>query len=222
MSSDRSTTAGKGDAMAVATKSIRNVALVGHNGNGKTSLAEAMLYRAGIVGRPGKVDDGNTVCDFDAEEKERHQSLGLATATFTWQDHKINLIDTPGYADFVGEAITGLYAADLAVFVIDSVSGVQAQDVVMWRHAERLDKPRLFFVNGLDRDNSSFQRTLADIRSTFGSHTEPVELPIGSESGFHGIADLITDHAFLYDTGKAEETPVPDELADDHLEAESA
>jgi elongation factor G len=201
--------------MAVATEFIRNVVLVGHNGNGKTSLAEAMLYRAGVVGRPGKVDEGSTVCDSDPEEKERHQSLGLATATFTWQDHKINLIDTPGYADFVGEAIAGLYAADLAVFVIDSVSGVQSQDVVLWRHAEKLKLPRLVFVNGLDRDNSSFQRTLADLRSNFGSHTEPVELPLGAESGFHGIADLLTDHAFVYDTGQREEAPLPEEIADE-------
>ena len=200
--------------MAVTTKSIRNVVLVGHNGNGKTSLAEAMLYRAGVVGRPGRVDDGTTVCDSDPEEKERHQSLALSTASFTWQDHKINLIDTPGYADFVGEAIAGLHAAELALFVIDSVSGVQAQDLLLWRRAEKMKLPRMIFVNGLDRDNSSFQRTLSDLRSHFGSHTEPVELPIGAESEFHGIADLLTDDAFVYDTGHAEKTPVPDEIAD--------
>ena len=204
--------------MAVTTESIRNVVLVGHNGNGKTSLAEAMLYRAGVVARPGRVDDGSTVCDSDPEEKERHQSLALSTATFTWNGHKINLIDTPGYADFVGEAIAGLHAADLAIFVIDSVSGVQAQDVVMWRHAEKTQMPRLVFINGLDRDNSSFQRTLDDLRSHFGAHVEPVELPIGSESSFHGIADLLTDSAFVYDTGKAEKAPVPDELADEERE----
>ena len=200
--------------MAVTTDSIRNVVLVGHNGNGKTSLAEAMLYRAGVVGRPGRVDDGTTICDSDAEEKQRHQSLALSTATFMWQDHKINLIDTPGYADFVGDAVAGMHAAELAVFVIDSVSGVQAQDLQLWRRAEQMKLPRMIFVNGLDRDNSSFQRTLTDLRVHFGSHTEPVELPIGAESEFHGIADLLTDHAFVYDTGHAEETPVPDDIAD--------
>ncbi len=201
--------------MAGLAKSVRNVALVGHNGNGKTSLAEAMLYRAGLLGRPGRVDEGTAACDSDPEERERHQSLALTTVSFSWDGFTITLIDTPGYADFMGEALQAMEVAELAVFVVDAVSGVQAQDRVLWRHAAKSKKPRMVFVNGLDRAHASFETTLAGLRSAFGSHAEPVEIPIGEGSGFHGIADLLTDHAFVYDSGHAEEVEVPGELADD-------
>lgn len=205
----------------VATERIRNVVLVGHNGSGKTSLAEVLLYRAGVIGRPGSVDQGTTVMDHDPEEQERHQSLGLSVASFDWKDHRINLIDTPGYADFVGDALMGMAVADLAVFVIDGVAGVQSQDLALWRHADELGLPRLVFVNKLDRERSSFDRVLADVRAAFGAHTDPVELPIGEESNFHGIADLLTDHAFFYDSGQAEEAPMPAELVEtEHAEHE--
>jgi elongation factor G len=202
----------------VSTDRIRNVVLVGHNGNGKTSLAEALLYRAGVVARLGRVDQGTTVLDWQAEARERRQTLSLATTSFQWNDHKINLIDTPGYADFIGDALMGLRVADLAVFVIDGVAGVHPQDRVLWGHAEEFGIPRLFFINKLDRDHSSFARTLDQVRSIFGSHADPVELPIGEESNFHGIADLLTDHAFLYDSGRAEEAPtrVDSEQAEQH------
>ena len=197
----------------MSSRSIRNVVLVGHNGNGKTTLAEAMLFRAGVVGRMGRVDDGTAHCDHDPEEKSRHQSLALALASFDWRDHRINLIDTPGYTDFVGEAVNGMHAADLAVFVVDAVSGVQAQDQVMWRHAERLGLPRMVFVNGLDRERSSFERTLDDLQSHFGSHVEAVELPLGTEGSFHGIADLVGDGALDYSSGQSAAAPIPEEVA---------
>ena len=199
----------------MSLQSIRNVVLVGHNGNGKTTLAEAMLYRAGVVGRMGRVDDGTAHCDHDPEEKARHQSLSLTVASFDWRDHRINVIDTPGYTDFVGDAVNGMHAADLAVFVVDAVSGVQAQDQVMWRHAERLGLPRMVFVNGLDRERSSFERTLADLKSHFGNHVEAVELPLGAEASFHGIADLVGDAALDYSSGQSAAAPIPDDLADD-------
>ena len=193
---------------------IRNVVLLGHNGSGKTSLAEAMLFQAEVTNRLGTVDRGDTVMDHDPEERELGQSISLAVASLDWNGHRINLIDTPGYADFRGEAMLGLAAADLAVFVIDGVAGVQSQDVVLWRLAASMGMPRLLFINKLDRERSSFDRTLAQVRQTFGSHADPTELPIGAESSFHGVADLLTHHAFVYDTGHAEEAPVPDELAD--------
>ncbi len=192
---------------------IRNVVLVGHNGNGKTSLVEAMLYRAGVIQRLGRVPDGTARCDYEPEEKARHQSLSLATACFEWADHKMNIIDTPGAADFICEAVNGLHAADLAVFVVDGVSGVQAQDQVLWRHAERLGLPRMIFVNGLDRDNSSFRRTLESLRDCFGDRVEPVELPIGRESEFHAIADLVAEQALDYASGESSPAPIPDEVA---------
>ena len=197
----------------MSSPSIRNVVLVGHNGNGKTTLAEAMLYRAGVVGRMGRVDDGTAHCDYDPEEKARHQSLGVSLASFDWRGHRMNIIDTPGYTDFVGEAVNGMHAADLAVFVVDAVSGVQAQDQVMWRHAERLGLPRMVFVNGLDRERSSFERTLDDLQSHFGSRVEAVELPMGAEAAFHGIADLVGDSALDYSSGQSSSAPIPDDMA---------
>ena len=197
----------------MSSHSIRNVVLVGHNGNGKTTLAEAMLYRAGVVSRMGRVDDGTAHCDHDPVEKARNQSVNLTVASFDWSDHRINIIDTPGYTDFVGEAVNGLHAADLAVFVVDAVSGVQAQDQVMWRHAQRLDMPRMVFVNGLDRERSSFERTLDDLQTHFGAKVEAVELPLGAEVDFRGVADLVSDAALDYSTGSASPAPIPDDLA---------
>ncbi|MCY3648250.1 MAG: elongation factor G [Acidimicrobiaceae bacterium] len=197
----------------MSSQSIRNVVLVGHNGNGKTTLAEAMLYRAGVLSRMGRVDDGTAHCDHDPEEKARHQSLGATVASFDWRDHRVNIIDTPGYTDFVSEAVNGMHAADLAVFVVDAVSGVQAQDQVMWRHAERLGLPRMVFVNGLDRERSSFERTLDGLQSHFGSHVEAVELPLGVEASFHGIADLVGDGALDYSSGQSAAAPIPDDVA---------
>jgi elongation factor G len=196
------------------TDQIRNVVLLGHNGSGKTSLAEAMLHAANVTGRAGTVERGDTVTDHDPEERAVGHSISLAVASFDWNGHRINLIDTPGSADFRGEAILGLSAADLAVFVIDGVAGVQPQDVVLWRLAAAMGRPRLVFVNKLDRERSSFDRTLAEVRRVFGDHADPTELPIGEESSFHGVTDVLTHHAFVYDTGHAEETAIPDELAE--------
>jgi elongation factor G len=193
---------------------IRNVVLVGHNGSGKTSLAEALLFRAGVISRPGTIEKGSTALDHDPEERERQQSVSLSLASFDWNDHRINLLDTPGYADFRGEALLGMAAADLAVFVIDGVAGVQSQDIVLWRHAAELGLPRIIFVNKLDRERSSFDRTLAQVREVFGSHADPTELPIGAESSFHGVTDVLTHHAFVYDSGQAELVDVPADLAD--------
>ncbi len=204
-------------------KSVRNVALVGHHGNGKTSLVEAMLYRAGRTNRLGRIDDGTTVGDSDPEERERHQTLSLSAVSFDWDGHQVTIIDTPGYPDFVGDALQAMQVAELTVFVIDAVSGVHAQDVVLWRHAAQAGRPRMVFVNGLDRAHASFETTLAGVRAAFGGDTEPIELPIGEGSNFHGIADLLTDDAFVYDSGRAENVAIPTELVDveraghDHL-----
>lgn len=198
-----------------ATGSVRNIALVGHTGTGKTSLLEAMLLHAGVVNRLGRVDDGTTVGDADPDERARHQSLALHAVSFGWAGHTVNVLDTPGHPDFRADALHALEAAELAVFVIDGVSGVQSQDLALWRVAERLRRPRMLFVNKLDRAHSSFDRTLAQVRARFGSQADPVELPIGEESSFHGVADLLTDEAFLYDHGpQPDRAAVPAELAD--------
>ena len=193
---------------------IRNVALVGHSGAGKTTLAEALLYRAGTIKRLGTVEDGTTVTDFDPEEHARGMSLGLALAPFEWRGHKINLIDTPGYADFVGDVHAAMRVADLAVFVVDAVDGVEVQTEYAWRIAEENRLPRMVFINKLDKERSSYDRTLTQLRDRFGAGIAPIELPIGEHAEFHGVADLFRDKAYIYDSGQAEEGEIPEEMAD--------
>ena len=195
-----------------STAQIRNVALVGHGGAGKTSLAEALLHRAGAINRLGRVEDGTTTCDFDPEERQRGLSLQLSVAPFEWHDHKVNLIDTPGYADFVGEVAAALRVADLAVFVVSAVEGVEVQTEVVWRIAAELGLPRMVFVNKLDRERASFDRTLAQLQDRLGAGIAPLELPIGEETAFRGIADLLTDRAHLYENGIPHEADIPDEM----------
>lgn len=198
--------------MNFSTAQIRNVVLVGHGHAGKTSLAEALLHRAGVINRMGRVEDGTTTCDFDPEERQRGLSLQLAVAPFTWRGHKVNLIDTPGYADFVGEVAAALRVADLAVFVVSAVDGVEVQTEVFWRMAADLAVPRMVFVNKLDRERASFDRTLSQLQDRLGSGIAPLELPIGEEAEFRGIADLLTDRAHIYTNGEPQETDIPDEM----------
>ena len=196
------------------SEKIRNVALVGHSGSGKTTLAEALLYRAGAIDRLGSVEAGTTVMDFDPEEHAKGMSLSLAIAPFEWRGHKINLIDTPGYPDFVGDVHAALRVADLAVFVVDAVEGIQVQTEYAWEVARDLGVPRMIFVNKLDKERASFDRVLDELRDRFGQGVAPIELPVGEQAAFHGVADLFRDTAYVYDSGRAEEVPIPEELAE--------
>ena len=191
---------------------IRNVALVGHGGAGKTTLTEALLASAGAISRQGRVEDGNTTTDFDPEEVKRHLSLSVALAPLEHKGHKINVLDCPGYADFIGEVEAALRVADLAVFVVSAVEGVEVQTEVAWKLAAGLGLPRMVFVNKLDRERASFDRTLEQLRETFGAGVAPLELPIGEEERFRGVADLLTDTAITYDTGKPVRGAIPDEM----------
>jgi elongation factor G len=191
---------------------IRNVALVGHGGAGKTTLAEALLFCAGAINRQGRVEDGTTTCDFDPEEVKRGISLATAMAPFEYDGHKINLIDTPGYADFVGEVEAALSVADLAVFVVSAVEGVEVQTEIVWKMAAKLGLPRMVFVNKLDRERASFDRTLDQLREVFGAGVAPLELPIGEETSFRGVADLLTDTAITYDSGTAVTGEIPADM----------
>jgi elongation factor G len=194
------------------TESIRNVVLVGHGGSGKTSLAEACLYRSKAVTRMGKTTDGNTVCDFDEEEIRRGISVGTALAPLEWQDHKINLLDAPGYADFIGELRAAMRIADLAVFVVSATEGVEVQTQVAWNYADELNLPRMVFINKLDRENSSFRRTLDQMREMFGKAVAPLSLPLGREHDFKGLISVIDVGAFEYDpSGKSKEVPIPED-----------
>jgi elongation factor G len=201
----------------VPTAKIRNVALVGHGGAGKTTLAEALLFVAGAITRMGRVEDRNTVCDFDPEEQKRSISVSLALAPLEWEGHKVNVIDTPGYADFVGDVTAALRAADLAVFVVSAVEGVEVQTEAAWRLAEDEGMPRAIFVNKLDRERASFARTLDDLKAKFGAGVAPLELPIGEEAAFRGVIDLLTDEAVTYtgSDGKGTTGPVPDDMANE-------
>ena len=204
--------------MALAPEKIRNVALVGSQGSGKTTLAEAMLYRAGVIDRTGRVEEGTTVCDFSPEEKTATHSQSLALASFEWHGHKINLLDTPGAPDYAGELHAALQVADLLVFVIDASSGVDHRTTAIWRQAADASLPRIVFVNKLDREHASFDNVLSELQDAFGAGVAPLELPIGTGPSFHGIADLLTDTAYIYDSGAAEEAEIPAEMEEQEAE----
>ena len=197
-----------------ASSNIRNVVLAGHNATGKTSLAEALLAKTGAIQRQGKVDDGSSVCDFEPEEVRHHMSLSLALAPFEVGPVKVNLIDTPGYADFFDELRAACFAADLLVLVVSAVEGIQAQTLAVWELASELSLPRLVVVNKLDRERADFDRILTELVEQFGAGVAPLELPIGEEGDFHGIADLLTDTAILYDQGKPTNAPIPESISD--------
>jgi elongation factor G len=170
-----------------------------------------LLHQAGAINRMGRVEDGNTVTDFDPDEIKKQISVSLAMAPIEWKEHKINLLDAPGYADFVGEAEAGIKAADAVIIVVSAVDGVQVQAQWAWDMAEHLKIPRAIVINKLDRERASFQRTLEQLTSLFGIKVAPLHLPIGEEAAFHGVVDLLDEHAVTYDGGK-KEGPVPDEL----------
>ncbi|MGH2830811.1 MAG: elongation factor G, partial [Actinomycetota bacterium] len=192
---------------------IRNVILVGHQGAGKTSLAEALLFAAGAINRTGRVEDGNTVSDFDPDEVKRQISVSMALAPLEWQDHKINVLDAPGYADFIGDVEAGMRAADAAIIVVSAVDGVEVQAQAAWDIAESLGLPRAIFINKLDRERASFQRTLEQCNELFGTKIAPVHLPLGEEASFNGVVDLLDEKAFIYDGGSRSEGPIPESLA---------
>ncbi|HUA04237.1 MAG TPA: elongation factor G [Solirubrobacteraceae bacterium] len=194
---------------------IRNVALVGHRGSGKTSLHEALLFEAGAINRMGTVVDGTTVSDADPDEKARQMSITAAVATFEWQERKVNLIDTPGDSSFVADALGALRVCESAVFVINAVMGVEVHANRLWQRAAELDLARLVFVNMLDRERADFFRTLESLKSAFGPHVVATEIPIGSEHEVGGVIDLVDMKAYEYDGAAREnckEIPIPDHL----------
>lgn len=193
------------------TENIRNIVLVGHGGAGKTSLAEALLFASGAINRMGKTTEGNTVCDFDDEEIRKEISISTALAPVEWKDHKLNVLDAPGYADFIGEMRAAMRVADLAIFVVSGVEGLEVQTQVAWHYAEELSLPRMIFVNKLDRENSSFRRTLEQLRSTFGKAVAPLSLPLGREHDFKGVISVIDEEAIAYNDGKPSTTEIPED-----------
>jgi elongation factor G len=194
---------------------IRNVALVGHGGCGKTQLVSAMLFAAGAVNRLGRVDDGTTVTDFDEEEVARKHTLSSSLAHAEWQKNKINIIDTPGFANFLSDARAALRVAEGALLVVDAVSGVEVQTEKLWSEAAALGLPRLVVLNKLDRERASLERTLESLRRDCAREIIPIQLPIGEEKAFTGVVDLVRMKAltFAADGGKITEGEVPAALA---------
>ena len=192
---------------------IRNVLLVGHSGAGKTTLTEGLVFAAGAVTRMGKVEDGNTVSDHDAEEIRRGISVSLSLVPIEWSGVKINVMDAPGYADFIGDVKGALRAADACVFVVSAVDGVEVQTEIVWEMAAEARIPRAVFVNKIDRERASFERTLDGLIAAFGTQVAPIQLPIGEEHEFSGVVDLLTRRAYRYDSGpKGEEGDWPEDL----------
>ena len=175
------------------TEQVRNIVLLAHSGAGKTTLAESMLLATKAINRMGRVEDGNTVSDFDPEEHKRQASLQLAVVPCVWKGTKINVIDTPGYADFDGETVSALSAADGAVLVVSAPSGVEVGAAVAWERLQALGMPTLIFVNKMDREHADYDGTMNEIRSQLGSRCAALNLPVGSESSFSGVADLLSD-----------------------------
>jgi elongation factor G len=199
--------------MPHAADRIRNVALVGHRGSGKTSLHEALLFEAGATTRLGSVADGTTVSDADEDEKSRGMSISASLASFEWRDVKVNLLDTPGEPSFIADALGALRVCESAVFVVNGVMGVEVSTQRLWQRAEELGVARLVYVNMLDRERADFFRTLDSLKAAFGPHVVAVEIPIGSEHELSGLIDLVDMKAYEYLDGKCSEIPIPDELA---------
>jgi elongation factor G len=197
---------------------------VGHRGSGKTSLNEALLFEAGAINRLGSVADGTTVSDSADDEKAREMSIASSLSSFTWQDRKINLIDTPGEPSFVADALAGLRVCEGAVFVVNAVMGVEVSTERLWQRAEELELSRLVFVNMLDRERADFFRTLDSLKDSFGQHVVATEIPIGKEHDVTGVIDLVDMKAYTYEgesKDNCKEIPIPDELqaqADEYRE----
>ena len=205
-------------------QSIRNVALVGHSGAGKTQLISALLFDAGAVNRFGRVDDGTTVTDYDEEEISRKHTLSCSLACAEWNRHKINFIDTPGMGNFLSDSRAALRVADAALVVVDAVAGVEVSTEKMWAAAEEFEVPRLIALNRLDRERASLDRSLESLRTVFGRTVIPVQLPIGEERNFKGIVDLVamTSWTFAGEAGKPTEGEVPAELQEQAQAAREA
>ncbi|MCR4944963.1 MAG: elongation factor G [Clostridium sp.] len=195
---------------------LRNVGIMGHSSTGKTSLTEALLFSSGLTERLGNIEEGNTISDFDQEEKKRKISIGASIVPLEWQKVKINLVDIPGDFDFVGESIEAMRAVDVASIVVCGATGVQVGTEKAWEYCNKIKLPRTFFINKLDRENSNFDNVLKELKESFGISVVPIQYPIGSENDFKGVINIITKKARVYNpkTKKMETQEVPEELVE--------
>lgn len=194
------------------SKKLRNMGILAHGGAGKTSLTEAILFNAGHTTRLGKVDDGTTVTDYLPEEIKRKVTVSTTLAPVEWKEHKINILDTPGYADFIGEVKSAMRAIDGIIMVVDGVAGIEVQTEVHWDAADEAKLPLVVFINKLDRENSNFQRVLEALQARFGNHVVPLTMPIGSEDSLSGVVDILRQKAYKFEGNKAKEIDIPADL----------
>jgi len=199
-----------------APDAIRNVGLFSHMGLGKTTLAEAMLFNAGAINRMGRVDEGTTVSDYDPDEHRRTMSVQVSLLPIEWKEHKINVLDTPGYADFVGEVMGAMRVVDAAIILADAVSGLEVGTEQVWEYCRERDLPRIVVVNRMDRENANFEGTLQQLRDTFGKCVVPIQVPIGKSQAYAGVVDLRDRKALMFgDNGHVSEGEIPADLADE-------
>ena len=197
--------------MSYSVQNIRNVALIGHGGSGKTALAESLLYMTGVIDRMGRAADGNTVCDYDPEETKRQISLSLAMAPLDYKGSRINLMDTPGAFDFAGEAMAALRAADAAIIVCSAKDGVSVGLEKAWKYCEERDMPRFLYISKTDEENSDYNATFDALRERFGNKIAPLVIPIWDENKrVTGIIDVLNKRAFEMQNGKRVEIDVPE------------
>ena len=200
-----------------STDKIRNVTIIGHGSSGKTSLVEALLFNAGGTNRVGRVEDGSTMSDWDAEEQRRGISINLSVVPVDFQGTKLNLLDTPGYLDFVGEVISGLAVSEAGLVLVDSVAGVEVGTELAWEQLDAFDKPRLIFVNKMDRENANFDNALASVHEVFSGTILPFQLPIGTGESFEGIVNLVDMKAYM--GAEATVADIPADMEDAVAEA---
>jgi len=191
---------------------LRTVCLVSHQGAGKTSLVEAMLFDSGATTRLGKVDEGNSASDWDPDEIQHKISIGNSVLPVEWKDHKINIIDSPGYADFVGEVRAAVRVADSAVLLVSAVDGIEVGTEQSWDYTQEREIPCILLINKLDRENADYEKVLGDLRTRFGTSIAAVQVPIGREHDFSGLVDLVSLKAYAWTDGKMQEVPVPADL----------
>ena len=196
---------------------VRTFAIISHGGAGKTSLAEAMLFNAGVTTRLGKVDEGTSVMDYEPEEVKRKITISTAFNTLAWKKHQLTVIDTPGDFNFIAETKTSMQGADAVLVLADAIDGVRVQTEKVWEFAEEFGQPRMIFVSKMDRERADFFKTVEDIQNNFGKSCVALQIPIGAAENFKGVVDILNEKAYLYtkgDSGQFEVQEVPDDLKD--------
>lgn len=200
------------------SEKIRNIAVVAHGGSGKTSLVEAILFNTGATNRLGKVEDGTTVADYHPEEIGHQITIHTSLIPCEWKDCKLNMLDTPGYSDFIGEVKGALRVTDSCLFTVSAVDGVEVQTEIIWDYVTEDNKPKVVFINKMDRENANFYKVLDELKENFGNNFAPIQLPIGQALEFTGVVDLLAQKAYTFKDGKGQEVPVPESMAGDLAE----